>query len=167
MPHDVFTVDFPDYASFGDTIEARVSLAGYFTGLRLVATLHHDEGAGPPDKECDGYWPSLDSSDPGYIGPKGPAALRKAHKEAESILQAWKDDEWHYCGVAVQAWFDDVELTGAFEHALWRIEMNYPGKPKKGRPVNSYLRETANELATECARAAIRALTEKVESSDA
>lgn len=60
---------------------------------------------------------------------------------------AWLADEWHYYGVAVTIWKDDVRLTGEYDHALWGIEGNYPGD-EKGNP-NTYFRDVANDYLPE------------------
>lgn len=162
MPKEIFLTDFNRFACIGDSIVAKVSLGSWSTGLRLEARLYEDSDSGPPDTEQDGFWPSLDPDSAGYIGPKSKATLAKEMRRAESIMQAWRDDEWRYVGVAVRGWFDDIPLTDEYSHALWRVEMNYPVKGK--RHPNAYLRTVANELAYECARESIRALTDMVES---
>lgn len=164
MAKEIFSTDFGRFACIGDTIESPVLLGGFRTGLRLEAKLYEDDDKTPPDKRQDGFWPSLDPDSDGYIGPKSAATLRRETARAESIMKAWRDDEWHYCGVAVRAWFDDIPLTEEFAFAVWGVEMNYPAKGK--RNPNSYLRELANEEAGECAREAIRALTAMVESAE-
>lgn len=162
MPKDTFLNDFNRFACVGDTIEAKALLGSWSSGLRLEARLYADSDSGPPDKEQDGFWPSLDPNDCGYIGPKSKATLAKETRRSQMILDTWRNDEWRYVGVAVRAWFDDIPLTDEYSHALWGIEMNFPAKGK-GNP-NAYLRTVANELAYECAREAIRALTAMVES---
>lgn len=70
------------------------------------------------------------------------------------VLQAWCNDEWHYCGVAVTVSKADTRLTGKYDHALWGIEMNYPDSD------NSYLVEVANGLIDEALDAAKSRLNE-------
>lgn len=70
-------------------------------------------------------------------------AARAARHDFE-VLRAWCNDEWAWCGIAVQVFDEnDDELTGEYEFALWGIEMNYPGSE------NSYLLDVANELVGE------------------
>jgi hypothetical protein len=164
MAKETFLTDFAPFACVGDTIEARVSLGPFFTGLRLVATIYADDCSDKPDQRDDGFWPSLDPDSPGYIGRKSAATLRRLHAHAERVMQAWRKDEWRYVGVGVRAWFDDTPLTDEYAHAVWGVEMNYPQMKGTKRNPNSYLRDLANESAYECAREAIRALTELVES---
>lgn len=71
-------------------------------------------------------------------------------------LKAWCNDEWSYCGVAVTVSRNDVQLTGDYNHALWGIERNYPGSD------NSYLRDVANEYASQALDAARIKLAELV-----
>ena len=102
-------------------------------GFTLVATIHRDSDAIP-------------ETDSAY-------ALDKA------IVDAWYQDEWFYCGVAVTAYCDEIKLTGTYEHALWGIECNFPGSD------NSYLRDVANDYipdAIESAKAKIRMLVQKM-----
>lgn len=166
MAKEVFPTDFNAYACIGDTIEAPVMLGAFRTGLRLVATIYQDDCTDAPDKRQDGFWPSLDPNDCGYIGPKSAATLRKHMAHAQEVMRAWRADEWTYVGVDVRAWFDDIPLTDEYAHAVWGVEMNYPAMMKRKRlhNPNTYLRDLANESAYECAREAIRALTALVES---
>ena len=62
-------------------------------------------------------------------------------------MDAWKNDEWFYCGVIISVKIEDVELTdhGA---SLWGIGANYPDSE------NEYLTEVANELLGEAMLAA-------------
>ncbi|PAL23582.1 hypothetical protein [Sphingopyxis sp. GW247-27LB] len=59
-------------------------------------------------------------------------------------LRKWCDDQWQYAGVAVQAFVEDLPLTGEFDHALWGIESD----------AGDYLTETANDYLDECDAAA-------------
>lgn len=84
---------------------------------------------------------------------EGEAARQKAARAARhdyEVLRAWCNDEWTYCGIAVQA-FDanGEELTGEYDFALWDIEMNYP------KSENAYLSEVAEDLAQEILRSVI------------
>ena len=70
-------------------------------------------------------------------------AARAARHDFD-VLRAWCNDDWAYCGIAVQVFGpDDAELCGEYDFALWGIEYNYPGTD------NSYLMEVANDLASE------------------
>jgi hypothetical protein len=78
---------------------------------------------------------------------EGETARQKAARAARhdfEVLRAWCNDQWAWCGIAVQVFGpDDAELCGEYDFALWGIEYNYPGSD------NSYLIEVANDLASE------------------
>lgn len=164
----MFTEHFRQYASEGDSIDYRVTVAGLATGLRFVATLYRDESGEGPEERSDGFWPSLDPQSAGYIGPKSEATLKRHTAKAQAVLDAWNNDEWFYCGVAVRAFFDDEPLTGEYGAALWGVDCNYPQHYGQGRPrgwyPNHYLREVANEQLSECVPEALERLRELVES---
>lgn len=134
----MFTKDFDRYVVIGDYITCEVD------GFTARATLYHDEDNTPPDRRIEGFWPSLDPKDAGYIGPKTKRTLARARARARKVMTAWENDEWHYYGVAVTIWKDEVCLTGEFDHALWGIEGNWPGGGKNSNP-NIYFREVAND----------------------
>jgi len=73
---------------------------------------------------------------------------------AKAIMEAWRNDEWFYCGVAVAASKDGVQLTKRYDHALWGIECNWPVKNIRRENPNAYLREVANEYVDEALEAA-------------
>jgi hypothetical protein len=130
----MFTKGFGEYVCDGDTITCVVeTLDGIFD---ITATVYHDADTGPPDENQDGFWPSRDPKDAGYVKPEHyDAELEKA----ERVMKAWRNDEWHYCGVSVTVAKNGVELVEPYSVALWGIEMNYPGSD------NSYLTDVANE----------------------
>lgn len=86
--------------------------------------------------------------------PSAKAYAAAAARRDFEVLKAWCNDEWTYCGVAVQAFAGDTPLTGKYDHALWGIEMNYPNSG------NAYLSEVANELLGDCETAARERLAE-------
>jgi len=90
------------------------------------------------------------------IAKEGESNAQRAARMAEhdfEVLRAWCNDEWNYCGISVQVFHDDIELTGEYDHALWGIELNYP---ESG---NEYLNEVAGEYLVEAVAAAkIRAV---------
>jgi hypothetical protein len=133
----MFKTKFAKYVCEGDSINCSVS------GFDCKATVYRDDSAQQPDKMQDGFWPSLDPKDAGYIGPKSKSTLARQMKRAHQVMEAWKSDEWFYCGIAVTVSRNDVELTHQYGHALWGIDCNYPGSD------NSYLRDVANELLPE------------------
>lgn len=148
----MFIKQFNNYAIDGDTITCTVD------GFDCVATIHHDDDSDSPDERQDGFWPSLDPDDAGYIGGKTQAQLTAQKRRASHIMNTWKNDEWWYVGIAVTVSKNDIQLTGDYDHALWGIECNYPYGGKKR---NNHLREVANEElddALEAAKLAIKSL---------
>ncbi len=133
-----FTQKFDSYVCIGDSIQCEIG--DYIITARIV----HDDVSGPPDKMCDGFWPSLYKDDPGFIGSGNGWRDRfdKAQAHAEKVMAAWQNDEWFYCGIVLSVAIVETELT---DHAasLWAIEANYPDSD------NSYLTEVANELLPE------------------
>lgn len=67
-------------------------------------------------------------------------------------IQAWRDDEWFFCGVVLSVSRNGVSICG---HAasLWGIDCNFPSRRKNP---NSYLAEVAQELESEAIEEAKR-----------
>ena len=130
-----FTQKFDGFVCLGDSITCEV---GVYT---VTARIAHDDTPDRPDQRQDGFWPSLYKDDAGFIGAGNGFRARfdKAQAKAQAIMDAWKNDEWFYCGIILSVKIEDVELT---DHAasLWGIEANYPDSQ------NEYLSEVANEL---------------------
>lgn len=142
-----FTEHFDSFVCEGDCISCEAG------GLRVVARIVRDDCPDAPDERQDGFWPSEHIGDPGFIGP-GPnwrQRLAEAKATAEAIMEAWRKDEWFYCGIVLSVSREEIVLC---EHAasLWGVEANYPGSD------NSYLTEVANELLPEALGAARAAL---------
>jgi len=137
----MFTKDFDRYVCEGDTITCHVD------GFDLTARIYRDDCSDRPDERQDGFWPSLDPQSAGYIGPKSQRTLDRHMARAKAVMNAWLNDEWFYCGVAVTAEKNGITVTDEFSNALWGIECNYP-TTRKGNP-NTYLREVANEYVSE------------------
>ena len=151
----MFQRDFDSYVCDGDSITC-TSADGFF----CRATLHYDDDTTPPDKRQDGFWPSLDPKDAGYIGPKSKSTLARERKHMKHVMDSWLRDEWHYYGINVEVWREGVLLTGKWEHASWGIEGNWPSRDKR-KNTNAYFREAANDLlihALTAARAKLKAL---------
>lgn len=125
---------FQDFVCIGDRIQFEEN------GFTLTARIAFDDSGDRPDERQDGFWPSLDPSDAGYIGKgKTHADLERANAEAQAIIDQWKAGDWFYCGIVMSIAIGGVTLD---EHAasLWGIEANYPGSD------NAYLNEIAVEL---------------------
>lgn len=152
MDEPQFTEAFGEYVCEGDSIDVEIN------GILYRATVRRDDSSDAPDERQDGFWPSLNPADAGYIGAKSRRTLGRAMAHAEEIMRAWRADEWFFCGVTISAHLSVDEYdhdTGRFEvdlaehcASLWGIECNYPRTDKR-RPVNGYLNEVANELLPE------------------
>jgi len=122
----------------GDSITCNVD------GFHCVATLHYDDDTTPPDERQEGFWPSLDPKDPGYIGAKSKRTLERERAYMQHVLDSWYRDEWHYYGVVVDVYKAGVKLTRDYANALWGIEGNWPSR-QKSKNTNVYFRDVANE----------------------
>lgn len=101
-----------------------------------------DNHASAPDQMQDGYWPSLDPQDAGFIGEgKTAADLKRETQKARLRYNRWLGDAWHYVGVVARAVvfipaggqsFRVLELRSA---GLWGIESDS----------GAYLREVYEE----------------------
>ena len=142
-----FRERFDRYVCEGDSIACEID------GFRITARIVRDDCPDRPDQRPDGFWPSLYINDPGFIGPGNNfrERLAKAQAEAEAVMEAWRKDEWFYCGIVLAIECEGVELE---PHAasLWGIEANYPGSD------NAYLSEVADELLLEALAAGRAAL---------
>ncbi|WP_206741503.1 hypothetical protein, partial [Hyphomonas chukchiensis] len=101
-----FRERFDRYVCEGDSIDCEID------GFRVTARIVRDDCPDAPDKRQDGFWPSLYINDPGFIGPGNNfrARLAKAQAEAEAVMEAWRKDEWFYCGVVLTIECEGVEL---------------------------------------------------------
>ena len=147
---------FDRYVCEGDSIACEID--GFYVMARIV----RDDCLDAPDERQDGFWPSLYINDPGFIGPGNNfrERLEKAQAEAEAVMDAWRKDEWFYCGIMLAIECEGVELD---ENAasLWGIEANYPGSD------NAYLSEVAGELLPDALAAGRAALTRLMASAPA
>lgn len=145
----MFTTDFKPYTCDNDTITCTVD------GFDCVATIRHDLDSSAPDAMEDGFWPSLNPRDAGYIGDgKTQADMYPFMAQAHAVMDAWKRDEWWYVGVAVTVSRASVKLTERYSHATWGIECNYPQSD------NTQLRVFANDLLPDALKSARAKLAE-------
>ena len=151
-----FRERFDRYVCEGDSIACEVD------GFRVTARIVRDDCPDAPDQRQDGFWPSLYINDPGFIGPGNNfrARLAKAQAEAEAVMEAWRKDEWFYCGIVLAIECEDVELDST-QASVWGIEANYPGSD------NAYLTEVAGELLPDALAAGRAALTRLMASAPA
>ena len=155
----MFAQGFPSYVCPGDSISCE---AGPFT---VLAQIVPDDCPDAPDQRQDGFWPSLYADAPGFIGP-GPnhrQRFAEAQAKAEAVMEAWRKDEWFFCGIVLSVALEGVTLD-AHAASLWGIEANYPDSD------NAYLTEVARELlpeALDAGRAAARRICAALETSGA
>lgn len=120
----MFTEKFDSYVCVGDTIECEVG------PFRVIARVVHDELSSPDEYNAPGC--CFDVNDPEF------------GEENESIIAAWHNDEWFYCGIILDIELaDGTSWTLVQAASLWGIECNFPGGN------NAYLQEVANELLQE------------------
>ena len=129
---------------FGYTYDGAPALTCEVDGYELRAWTERDDDGDAPDLCDEGFWPSDDPNDAGYIGRKSKRTLARHHAKAEEIMRAWRDDEWDYCGVCVSVSRVGVELCQGYEAALWGCERNHPLDKD-----NDQLLEVANQLIPE------------------
>lgn len=88
------------------------------------------------------------NSEPFDDGLTGGAKAAKAARADYERLRRWCNDDWRYIGVALQVWFEDIQLTDEYGAALWGIESD----------AGEYCTETANELISEAMAQAVAEL---------
>ncbi|MEO0467914.1 MAG: hypothetical protein AAF216_15350 [Pseudomonadota bacterium] len=145
-----FTERFSDFVCEGDCITCEAQ------GFEIIARIVRDDCPDAPDQRQHGFWPSLYKDSAGFIGagPNHRERFAKAQEQAEAIMQAWRDDEWFYCGIVLSVAREGIVLDDQAS-SLWGIEANYPESD------NAYLTEVAQELlpeALDAGRAAIQRL---------
>ncbi|MHA7857788.1 MAG: hypothetical protein ACX94D_06860 [Henriciella sp.] len=168
-----FTERFDTFVCEGDSITCEAQ------GFEIIARIVCDDCPDAPDERQDGFWPSLYKDAPGFIGP-GPnhrQRFAEAQAKAEAVMEAWRKDEWFYCGIVLSVALEGVTLDGEAGNekvqwtfslpnaaSLWGIEANYPGSD------NAYLTQVAQELlpeALDAGFAAARRLCAALETSGA
>lgn len=150
-----FTIKFESFACEGDSLTCEVA------GFEIIARIVRDDCPDAPDERQEGFWPSLYKDAPGFIGagPNHRERFAQAQNRAEAVMEAWRKDEWFYCGIVLSVAFEGVLLD---DHAasLWGIEANYPDGD------NAYLTDVANELLPEALEAG-RAILARLSASAA
>ncbi|MDE2101393.1 MAG: hypothetical protein KGL39_29365 [Patescibacteria group bacterium] len=135
------------YICDGDAISTAPDRDGVF----FRATVERDDSGDRPDERQEGFWPTLNPADAGYIGPRSKSTLRRAQARAQRIMDAWRNDEWWYVGVVIRAYrvLGHAMLETGHVQSLWGIECNYPASERNRHP-NAYLTMVANDLLAEC-----------------
>lgn len=81
-----------------------------------------------PDERQDGFWPSQDPKDAGYVGKVPKKRFEQAREAAARRMREWESGEWQYIGVIARAHitipiggnsFRDLTIDSA---GLWGIE---------------------------------------------
>lgn len=101
-----FTQRFQTFVWEGDSISCEVA------GIEITARIVRDDCPDAPDERQDGFWPSLYKDAPGFIGP-GPnhrQRFAEAQAKAEAVMEAWRKDEWFYCGIVLSVTLEGVTL---------------------------------------------------------
>jgi len=145
-----FTEKFQSFVCAGDTITCEVD------GYTVTARIEQDDCPDRPDQRQDGFWPSLNPKDAGFIGTgKSQDDLIRELAETKEIMRGWQEGEWFYCGIILS-----LERAGVMldPHAtsLWGIDANHPLTD------NSYLATVSNELLPEALTAGATALARLV-----
>lgn len=88
-----------------------------------------DDSADRPDEMQDGYWPSLDRNEAGFVGDGVTIAeFGEMQAEAQKRMTAWENDEWEFVGViaiahvAIPAGGGSYALHTFRSTGLWGIE---------------------------------------------
>lgn len=118
-----FKKGFEKHASIGDTIQAEAE------GFTIIATIKEDSIMSPETYD-EGFWPSTDPKSPGYCLPE---IYEEQMVKAKKIKEAWRNDEWFYCGLVLSVFKKFKipfypEQTIVFAHAasVWGLECNHP-----------------------------------------
>ncbi len=117
-----FDKPFGAYVCHGDKITVD------HEGLRFTARIEHDSFAGIDDDDCHNTNQTITGCN------------AEQQKRLLAAREAWKRDEWFYCGITLHARHKSTGATWDDLGSLWRIEANYP------QGDNTYLTEVANEL---------------------
>lgn len=94
----------------------------------FTRVIEDDEYAAAPDKNDEGFWPSLDKDAPGYIGAGNEAEFQKQLDAAHARMAAWNEGVWNYVGVRAKAVMSipigvrDVCTYTLKSAGLWGIE---------------------------------------------
>ncbi len=125
------TPHFDSYVCPGDTVTVE---DGLYT---FTARIERDDFIRLPEDE------GFDLDDPDY------------GEQNKEIVEAWRNDEWFYCGIVISADYNGIELPDEYLASLWGIEANFPNSD------NKYLAEVVDELLPEAKERAL-SLVEKM-----
>mgnify|MGYP001559832617 CR=1 FL=1 len=87
-----------------------------------------DDCSDAPDERDDGYWPSRDPDDCGYVGEITDEEFQAMHDKAQARYDAWKRGDWCFVGIAAKATIHVPIGCGSFTSytlqspGIWGIE---------------------------------------------
>jgi hypothetical protein len=87
-----------------------------------------DDNQPRPDEAQDGFWPSENPDDAGYVGPMSSEEFTKHYERAKARMRAWENDEWNWIGVRARATIHVPIGGGSFttyhllSPGLWGVE---------------------------------------------
>jgi hypothetical protein len=82
----------------------------------------------PPDEHDEGFWPSRDPQEPGYVGDVPDEQFERMQAEAQERFEAWELGMWNYGGVVAVATIHVPIGGGAFccytieSAGVWGVE---------------------------------------------
>lgn len=71
--------------------------------IRWAMETPTDESADRPDEMCDGYWPSLDPDEAGWIGDNPERSYDEQMADAQQRIDDYESGVWEYVGVVAVA----------------------------------------------------------------
>lgn len=71
--------------------------------VQIARRIEPDAINDAPDERDDGFWPSRDENDAGYVGPCSEEEFAEHQRKANDRMQAWRDGTWAYVGVVAEA----------------------------------------------------------------
>jgi hypothetical protein len=82
-----------------------------------------------PDEQCEGFWPSTDPDDAGYIGASPSTPYAEQFAAARARMDAFERGDWGYIGIRAQATITLASESGNCatiytleSEGLWGIE---------------------------------------------
>lgn len=141
-----FKEQFRRYVCEGDSIEVE------HNGLTYRATIKRDDIGDSPGGKAGWFLAVSGPEKRGLHWPKSVRTLQRQTQRAKEVLDAWKKDEWFYCGIVLSVHDSDGDTLLKHAASLWGVDCNYPN-PGRHRP-NAYLNTVAGELLQEAIAAA-------------
>ncbi len=141
---------------FGHWVTPNDSICVMVDKLKLVARIEQDDDNTPPDERQDGFWPSKNKNDVGFVGKDNLPQFYNYDLHAHKVMDAFKADKWFYGVMVVDVYIrgsNDILLKESAA-VLGGLEVNYPKISwKKSVEPNDYLNDIANDLLDDAIRA--------------